>query len=74
MDNKGTGTLYITNKHIIFQSPTSAQKVPYSKMIGVTLIVMVLKYTVMVPMQNVLPFKVSIVGFLMNVISQIANI
>lgn len=37
MDEKGTGTLYITNKHLIFQSPTAAQKVPYTKMIGVTL-------------------------------------
>ena len=36
MDFKGTGTLYVTNKHLIFQSPTSAQKVPYTKMIGVT--------------------------------------
>lgn len=36
MDNKGVGTLYITNKHIIFQGSTSAQKIPYSKMIGVT--------------------------------------
>lgn len=36
MDLKGTGMLYITNKHIIFQSITSAQRVPYIKMIGVT--------------------------------------
>ena len=36
MDNKGIGTLYITNKHIIFQGATVAQKVAYSKMIGMT--------------------------------------
>lgn len=36
MDNKGTGTLYITSKHLIFQGPTAAQKIPYTKMIGVT--------------------------------------
>ena len=36
LDNKGVGTLYITNKHIIFQGATAAQKIPYSKMIGVT--------------------------------------
>lgn len=36
MDNKGTGTLYVTNKNLIFQCSTSAQKVPYAKMIGVT--------------------------------------
>ena len=36
MDNKGTGTLYVTNKNLVFQSLTSAQKVPYAKMIGVT--------------------------------------
>ena len=36
MDNKGVGTLYITNKHIIFQGDTAALKIPYSKMIGVT--------------------------------------
>lgn len=36
MDNKGVGTLFITNKHIIFQGTTAAQRIPYSKMIGVT--------------------------------------
>lgn len=36
MDNKGIGTLYITNKHIMFQGATVAQKIPYTKMIGVT--------------------------------------
>lgn len=36
MDDKGTGTLYVTNKNLIFQCSTSAQKVPYAKMIGVT--------------------------------------
>ena len=60
---KGTGTLYITNKHIIFQSPTSAQKVPYSKMIGVT------PYSDGIEIHRDganakrLTFKVSIVGF-----------
>lgn len=36
MENKGTGTLYITNKHIIYQGDTAAQKIPYTKLIGVT--------------------------------------
>lgn len=36
MDKKGVGTLYVTNKHIIFQGSTAAQKVAYAKMIGVT--------------------------------------
>ena len=36
MDNKGVGTLYITNKHIIFQGDTAALRIPYFKMIGVT--------------------------------------
>ena len=73
MDNKGTGTLYITNKHIIFQSPTSAQKVPYSKMIGVT------PYSDGIEIHrdgtNVkrLTFQGFDSWFLMNVISQIAN-
>lgn len=36
MNNEGVGTLYITNKHIIFQAPNAAQKIPYSKLIGIT--------------------------------------
>lgn len=36
MENKGVGTLYITNKHIIYQGDTAAQKIPYTKLIGVT--------------------------------------
>lgn len=36
MNNEGIGTLYITNKHIIFQGTSAAQKIPYSKLIGIT--------------------------------------
>ena len=70
---KGTGTLYITNKHLIFQSPTSAQKVPYSKMIGVT------PYSdgVEVHRDGANAKRLTFQGFdswfLMNVISLIAN-
>lgn len=36
MNLEGTGDLYITNKHLIFNSPTKSAKIPYSKIIGVT--------------------------------------
>ena len=36
MNNMGTGELYVTNKHLIFQSPTKAAKVPFNKLIGIT--------------------------------------
>lgn len=36
MNLEGTGELYITNKHLIFNSPTKGVKIPYSKIIGVT--------------------------------------
>ena len=34
MNNAGTGSLYITNKHIIFHSPERSTKIPYKKIIG----------------------------------------
>lgn len=34
MDNAGTGSLYITNKHIIFHSTLRSTKIPYKKIIG----------------------------------------
>ena len=34
MDNAGTGSLYITNKHIIFHSTERSTKIPYKKIIG----------------------------------------
>ena len=34
MDNAGTGSLYITNKHIIFHSSLRSTKIPYKKIIG----------------------------------------
>ena len=34
MDNAGTGSLYITNKHIIFHSAERSIKIPYKKIIG----------------------------------------
>ena len=34
MDNAGTGSLYITNKHIIFHSSERSTKTPYKKIIG----------------------------------------
>ncbi len=36
MNQEGVGVLYITNKHLIFNSPTKGVKIPYSKIIGVT--------------------------------------
>lgn len=73
MDLKGTGTLYVTNKHLIFQSPTSAQKVPYTKMIGV----MPYSDGIEVHRDGANAKRLTLQGFdswfLMNVISQIAN-
>ena len=34
MDQAGTGSLYITNKHIIFHSSLRSVKIPYKKIIG----------------------------------------
>lgn len=34
MDDAGTGSLYITNKHIIFHSTEKSTKIPYKKIIG----------------------------------------
>lgn len=34
MDDAGTGSLYITNKHIIFHSTERSTKIPYKKIIG----------------------------------------
>lgn len=34
MDNAGTGSLYVTNKNIIFHSPLRSAKIPYKKIIG----------------------------------------
>ena len=36
MNLEGTGNLFVTNKHIIFNSPTKGVKIPYTKIIGVT--------------------------------------
>ena len=36
MENKGTGSLVITNKHFFFHCPTCSIKVPYNKLIGMT--------------------------------------
>lgn len=36
MDNLGIGSLYLTNKNLIFSAPTKAVKIPYSKLIGLT--------------------------------------
>lgn len=32
----GTGTLYVTNKKLIFNSPSKGLKIPYSKIVGMT--------------------------------------
>lgn len=74
MDNKGNGTLYITNKHLIFQGATAAQKIPYSKMIGVT------PYSdgIEVHRDGANAKRLTFQGFdswfLMNVISYVANV
>lgn len=36
MDNVGVGSLYLTNKNMIFSSATKAVKISYSKLIGLT--------------------------------------
>ena len=36
MNLEGTGNLYVTNKHLIFNSPTKGVRIPYTKIIGVT--------------------------------------
>ena len=74
MDNKGTGTLYVTNKHLIFQGATSAQKISYTKMIGVT------PYSdgIEVHREGANAKRLTFQGFdswfLMNVISYVANV
>lgn len=35
MNKEGVGNLYVTNKHIVFQSSTKSLKVAYNKMIGI---------------------------------------
>ena len=34
MDSAGIGSLYITNKHIVFHSPMRSVRIPYKKIIG----------------------------------------
>lgn len=36
MENMGKGTLYLTNKNMIYYSSTKSVKIPYAKLIGVT--------------------------------------
>lgn len=36
MENMGQGTLYLTNKNMIYYSPQKSVKIPYAKLIGVT--------------------------------------
>lgn len=36
MNNEGVGTLFVTNKNLIFNSPTKSLKIPFSKLVGVT--------------------------------------
>jgi len=36
MENMGIGTLFLTNKNIIFYSPMKSSKTPYKKLIGIT--------------------------------------
>ena len=36
MNLEGTGTLYVTNKHLVFNSNAKGVKIPYNKIIGVT--------------------------------------
>lgn len=36
MNNEGTGSLYITTQHLIFQSDSAALKIPYKKIVGIT--------------------------------------
>lgn len=73
MENKGVGTLYVTNKNIIFQGSTAAIKVPYAKLIGVT------PYSDGIEVHRDganmkrLAFQGFDSWFLMNVISLIAN-
>ena len=35
MENMGVGSLYITNKNIIFKGQTRSLRVPYTKIIGI---------------------------------------
>ena len=36
MEHQGIGTLFVTNKHLIFHSQTKSIKVPYTKLIGIS--------------------------------------
>lgn len=73
MDCKGIGTLYITNKHLVFQSPTSAQRIAYSKLIGVTPYSDGIEVHRDAANAKRLTFQGFDSWFLMNVIAQIAN-
>lgn len=36
MEHQGTGSLYVTNKNLIFYSQTKGLKIPFSKIVGIT--------------------------------------
>jgi len=74
MELQGSGTLYITNKHLIFYSNNKGVKIPYNKMVGITPYsdgIEVLKdgaNAKRIAMQGFDPW------FIMNLLSQISNL
>lgn len=74
MELQGQGALYITNKNLIFYSPTKSAKIPFSKIIGLT------PYTdgIEVHKDGANQKRMAMQGFdpwfLMNLLSQISNL
>ena len=74
MELNGTGTLYITNKNMIFHSPQKGVKVPFNKIIGIA------PYSdgIEVHKDGANQKRMAMQGFdpwfLMNVLAQINNI
>lgn len=74
MELKGTGSLYVTNKNLIFYSQTNGTKIPFKKIVGIT------PYSdgIEVHKDGTNQKRVTMQGFdpwfIMNLLSQINNI
>lgn len=74
MEHQGTGSLFVTNKNLIFYSQTKGLKIPFNKIVGIT------PYSdgIEVHKDGANTKRITMQGFdpwfLMNLLSQIANI
>lgn len=74
MELQGTGTLYVTNKNLVFYSETKSLKIPFNKIVGIT------PYSdgIEIHRDGATAKRLTMQGFdpwfLMNVLSQISNI